>query len=100
MYAIIETGGRQYWVIPGETLRVEKLEAKEGETVTLKALWAAEEGKEGNSSQKATVTAEIVHQLRDPKIIIFKKRPKSKYSRKAGHRQSKTEIKIKQISLN
>ncbi|MBI2362479.1 MAG: 50S ribosomal protein L21 [Elusimicrobia bacterium] len=100
MYAIIETGGKQYWVVPGETLRVEKLTADAGETVTLKALWAAEEGQEGKSSQKATVTAEIVRQLKDRKIIVFKKRPKSKYSRKAGHRQNLTEIRIKQISLN
>ncbi|MDE2292029.1 MAG: 50S ribosomal protein L21 [Elusimicrobia bacterium] len=100
MYAIIETGGHQYWVVPGETLRVEKLAAQTGETVTLKALWAAEEGQEGKSSQKATVTAEIVRQLKDKKIIIFKKRPKSKYSRQAGHRQQLTEIRIKQISLN
>ncbi len=100
MYAIIETGSKQYWVIPGEIIQVEKLAVPDGETLTLKALWAAEEGQEGKSSQTATVTAEVVRQLRDKKIIIFKKKPKSKYSRKAGHRQSLTEIRIKAISLN
>ncbi|MBI3298095.1 MAG: 50S ribosomal protein L21 [Elusimicrobia bacterium] len=100
MYAIIETGGHQYWVIPGETIRVEKLETEDKKTLTFKALWAAEEGKEDSSSQKATVTAEVVRQMRGPKIIVFKKKPKSKYSRKYGHRQSLTEIKITKISLN
>ena len=100
MYAIIETGGHQYWVVPGEVLRVEKLVVDDKSTLTFKALWAAEEGKEDSSSQKATVTAEVVRQLKGPKIIVFKKRPKSKYSRKYGHRQLLTEIKITKISLN
>ena len=53
MYAIIETGGRQFWVSPGETIRVEKLVAEPGKELTLKALWAvgdAPEGKEAASS--------------------------------------------------
>ncbi|PCI40137.1 MAG: 50S ribosomal protein L21 [Elusimicrobia bacterium] len=98
MYAIIETGGRQYWVQPGETLQVNKLTAEKGATIELKTLWAAEEEKK--SSQKAKVTAEVVRQTRGRKIVVFKKRPKSRYSRQAGHRQELTEIRIKDISLN
>ena len=98
MYAIIETGGRQYWVQPGETLQVNKLTAEKGATIELKTLWGAEEEKK--SSQKVTVTAEVVRQTRGQKIVVFKKRPKSRYSRKAGHRQDLTEIRIKDISLN
>lgn len=101
MYAIIETGGKQYWVIPGETVQVGKLSAKAGETLELKALWAAEEDeKRGKSSQKATVTVEVVRQLKGKKVIVFKKKPKSHYRRKQGHRQALTEIRIKKISLN
>src|SRR5579863_7422269 len=99
MYAIVEQGGKQYWVIPGETLRVEKIEAKAGQTLDLKALWAGEE-KGGESSQKAKVTAEVVRQVRGPKIFILRKKPKSNYSRQRGHRQDLTEIRIKDISLN
>lgn len=100
MYAIIETGSKQYWVVPGETLHVEKLEAKEGEKLTFDALWAAEEEKDGSGSQKAKVTAEIVRHLRAPKIIVFKKKPKSHWSRQSGHRQAQTEIRIQKISIN
>jgi len=98
MYAIIETGGTQYWVTPGETLQVNKLSAEKGEAVELKVLWAAEEDKQ--SSQKAKVTAEVVRQTRGKKLVVFKKRPKSRYSRKNGHRQELTGIRIKDISLN
>ena len=59
MYAIIETGGKQLWVIPGETVKVEKLEVKEGETLTCNALWAvgdAPEGQEPKSTRSAKVT--------------------------------------------
>ena len=97
MYAIVELGGKQYWVVPGETLQVDKIDAKEGEQVQLKALWA---GAEDKNTQKAKVTAEVVRQLRGPKIIVFKKRPKSHYSRQKGHRQELTELRIKEISLN
>ncbi|MFC1679736.1 50S ribosomal protein L21 [Elusimicrobiota bacterium] len=101
MYAIIETGGKQYWVVPGETVQIGKLSAKAGDTLELNALWAAEEDKaKGKSSQKATVTVEVVRQMKGPKIIVFKKKPKSHYRRKQGHRQALTEIRVKKISLN
>jgi len=101
MYAIIETGGKQYWVVPEETLRVGKLSAKTGETIDLKALWAAEEDKKnGKSSQEATVQAKVLKQVKGPKVIVFKKKPKSNYSRKKGHRDQLTEIRITKISLN
>ena len=103
MYAIIETGGRQFWVSPGETIRVEKLVAEPGKELTLKALWAvgdAPEGKEAASSQTAQVTAEVVKQLRGPKIIVFKRRMKKAYRKTKGHRQSYTDLRIKAISIN
>ena len=103
MYAIIETGGKQYWVIPGETIKVEKLEAEKGAKLTFKALWAVGDAKEGQEpaySQAAKVEASVVAQDRGPKIIVFKKRTKKAYKKKQGHRQWLTEIKIENISLN
>jgi len=103
MYAIIETGGRQFWVAPGETIRVEKLPAELGQSLTFKALWAAgdaEAGQEPAVSRKAQVTAEVVKQYRGPKIIVFKRRSKKAYKRTKGHRQDYTDIKIKTISIN
>lgn len=103
MYAIIETGGKQLWVIPGETVKVEKLEAKEGDKITLNALWAvadAKEGQEPTTSRSAKVTATVVKQGRGPKIIVFKKRTKKAYKKTQGHRQWLTSIKIESISLN
>ena len=103
MYAIIETGGKQLWVIPGETVKVEKLEVKEGETLTFNALWAvgdAQEGQEPAYSRAAKVAATVVRQDRGPKIIVFKKRTKKAYKKTQGHRQWLTSIKIESISLN
>ena len=103
MYAIIETGGRQFWVTPGETLRVEKLEGQDGKEVKFPALWAvgdAKEGQEPQSSRKATVTAEIRGQVQGPKILVFKRRQKKAYKKLQGHRQKLTSLQIKSISLN
>lgn len=102
MYAIIETGGKQFWVTPGETIRIERLAQDKGE-LTFEALWAVGETKEGQEpavSRKAKVTAEVVAQPRGPKIVVFTKKTKKAYKRKQGHRQNLTEIKIKTISLN
>jgi large subunit ribosomal protein L21 len=100
MYAIIETGGKQYWVTPGETLKVEKLAAEKGQTLTFNALWAAEE-QGAKSSRSAKVTAEVVDaEAQGPKILVFKKRTKKAYKKMKGHRQDLTKILIKEISLN
>ena len=104
MYAIIQTGGKQFWVTPGETIQVDKIDAKTGQTLTINALWAAggsTPGKDDMSSlPKAKVIIEILRQLRAPKIIVFKKRTKKAYQKTQGHRQDLTEIRIKEISLN
>jgi large subunit ribosomal protein L21 len=103
MYAIIETGGKQLWVIPGETVQVEKLKAEPGAKLTFNAIWAvadAKEGQEAASSRQAKVTATVVKQGQGPKIIVFKKRSKKAYKKTQGHRQQLTSIKIESISLN
>ena len=103
MYAIIETGGKQYWVKPGQNLQVEKLDVEAGSNIDLKVLWANEtestssDAKAGSAS--AAVTAQVVKHLRGPKIIIFKKRPKKGYEKTQGHRQELSEIKIKDIKV-
>lgn len=102
MYAIIETGGKQFWVSPGDVVRVERLEAEAGKEFTLEALWAA--GEPGAAEPKglpsAKVTVEVLRHFRGAKVIVFKKRTKKAYQKTAGHRQDLTEIRIKEISLN
>lgn len=102
MYAIIETGGKQYWVIPGEILQVEKLCAKEGEDITFKALWSASKTEETapKADKNAKVVATVLKHLKGPKIIVFKKRTKKAYEKSRGHRQELSEIKIKDIQLS
>lgn len=103
MYAIIETGSKQLWVVPGETVKVEKLEVEPGAKLEFKALWAVGDAKEGAEpaySRTAKVTATVVKQDRGTKIIVFKKRTKKAYKKVKGHRQWLTFIKIENISLN
>lgn len=103
MYAIIQTGGKQFWVSPGETIRVEKLSSEKGQELSFDALWAvgdAAQGQEPSVSRKAKVTAEVVSQTKGPKILVFTKKTKKAYKRMQGHRQKLTELRIKSISLN
>lgn len=102
-YAIVQTGGKQYRVAEGEVLKVDKLEAKPGDQVTLDdVLFAKSEAKSHAGRPKvsgASVTAEVVRQLRAPKIIVYKERQKKVYKKTQGHRQWLTELRIKSISL-
>ena len=98
MYAIVETGGKQYRAEQGDVLEVEKLEGAVGTTITLDKvlLISGEAGtKVGTPTvSKAKVTGEILAQDRHPKIIVFKKRRRKNYRRTNGHRQSFTKLKI------
>lgn len=98
MYAIVETGGKQYKVEVGASIYVEKLEAAEGETVTLdKVLYV--NGTVGAPYVKgATVTAKVEKQGRGKKIIIFKYKPKKDERKKKGHRQSYTKLVVEAIN--
>ncbi|HLC18108.1 MAG TPA: 50S ribosomal protein L21 [Thermodesulfobacteriota bacterium] len=101
MYAVVKTGGKQYRITEGDTLRVEKLPGEVGTTVEFPEVIAVGEGtdvKVGTPTvEGARVLAEIVEQGKDKKIIIFKKKRRKGYSRKQGHRQSFTGVRIKEI---
>ena len=94
-YAIIRTGGKQFPVTEGQTVRVPSIEGKEGDKVEVEALVAGEgaKAKIGGAKIKAT----IVGSGRGEKIIVFKKKRRKQYKRKQGHRQGFTEIKIEKI---
>ena len=101
MYAIIQTGGKQYRVAEGEILRVELLEAEPKAKVTFDQVLLVDKGgdvKVGQPTLKgATVEAEVVATDRAKKVIIFKKRRTTTYQRTQGHRQGYTEVRIKSI---
>lgn len=96
MYAVIRTGGKQYRVSQDDVLRVEKLNAEVGATVKLEvlAIGEGEDLKVGNPTiEDANVTATVVRHARARKVTVYKFRPKN-YSRKKGHRQAFTEVRI------
>lgn len=101
MYAIIETGGKQLKVEEGKSIVVEKLAAEAGDTVTFdKVLFVGGETvKVGAPTvDGATVTAKVVEQGRDKKIIVFKFKKRKNYRRKQGHRQPFTKVIIEKIN--
>ena len=102
MYAIVKTGGKQYKVAQGDVLFVEKLEANEGDVVTLDQVLpvAGENGLTVGSPvvEGATVTAKVVAQGKAKKVIVYKYKAKKDYRRKQGHRQPYTKLVIESIN--
>ena len=102
MYAILETGGKQYRVAEGDKLTVEKLEVEEGQSTTIdKVLLVQTDAgtKIGAPTvEGASVTAEIVAHQRGPKLIAFKMKRRKGYRRKVGHRQDQTILKVTSIN--
>ena len=102
-YAVVKTGGKQYRVAEGELLDVERLGGEVGATVTLDEVLLVsgdddEQARIGTPVvEQAQVTAEIVKQGLDKKIIVFKKKRRKGYKRKQGHRQKQTTLKIVEI---
>lgn len=96
MFAIIETGGKQYRVNIGDVLDVERLDAKEGSTVELKALLTGE-GAEIVADTTKKVVATVVKQFKAKKVVVFKYKAKKNVRKKQGHRQLYTRIKIDSI---
>jgi len=101
MYAVIKTGGKQYRVSEGDRLRVEKLEGAKGDTIELAEVLMLGGDRVAIGMPTvpgAKVSAEIVAQGLDKKVIVFKMRRRKRYRRKNGHRQPYTELRVKSIS--
>jgi large subunit ribosomal protein L21 len=102
-YAIIKTGGRQYRVAEGDTVDVDLLDVEPGKTATFGEVLFHADGKNvthgGPLISGAKVTAEVVEQRKDKKVIAFKYRRRKGYHRTVGHRRKLTRVKIKSISL-
>ncbi len=102
MYAVIEQGGKQYRISPGDVVRFERLDGSPGENVTLdRVLMVNEDGelKVGRPLlEGATVAGTIVEQHRTRKIIVFKYKRRKQFRRKKGHRQLYTAVKIQAIN--
>lgn len=104
MYAVIETGGKQYRVEVGTELEVELLDAEPGKTITVGRVLLVADGDEASIGRPvvdgAAVSAEVVRQGRGDKVIAFKYRPKARRRVKKGHRQELTILRISDITLD
>ena len=102
MYAVIKTGGKQYKVAPGDTLKIESLAADVGNTVSFDEVLMVADGEQVSvGSPKldgACVKAEILSHGRDKKIRVFKMKRRKKYRRTQGHRQSFTHLRVTDIT--
>lgn len=102
MFAVVKTGGKQYRVAPNSIIRVEKLMVDEGSTVQLDHVLMVNDGKKitvgAPTVDGAVVEATVVKQMRDRKVIVFKKKRRHNYRRKKGHRQHLTVLKINTIN--
>lgn len=101
MYAIIATGGKQYKVAEGDEVRVEKLDAQAGDTITFDQVLAVRDDeslKAGKDAAGATVTATVMEQGKAKKVIVYKYKRKTGYHKKNGHRQAFTQVRINKIN--
>ena len=102
MYAIIETGGKQYKVTEGDVLYIEKLTAEAGEAVTFDKVLAVLDGDTATfgapTVEGASVTANVVKNGKGKKVLVFKYKPKKNYRRRQGHRQPYTKVEITKVN--
>jgi large subunit ribosomal protein L21 len=103
MYAVIKTGGKQYRVAPGDTIRIERVDGQVGEDVTFGSVLAVHDGEKkflhGTDAGKASVTGKIVAQDRAKKVIVLKFKKTNQYKIRRGHRQNYTSVKVSEIKL-
>src|SRR4028118_478348 len=97
MFAVVRTGGKQYRVAQGDKIVVEKLDGNAGDRISLGDVLLAGEGSDLKGTDGLTVAAEIIAQAKGEKVVVFKKRRRHNYRRKAGHRQQHTIIRIVSI---
>jgi len=104
MFAVIKTGGKQYKVAKDDVIKVEKLDTEAGKKLKFKEILMVGEGADVQVGDPmvsgAEVTAEVLEQARDKKVIIFKKKRRHNYRRKKGHRQHLTVLKITGIKAS
>src|SRR5579863_8730777 len=101
MIAVIKTGGKQYLVSPGDKIKVEVLDAQAGKEVVFEEVLLCDKDGDGKNVKMGTplvegakVTAKVMGHGKGVKLIIFKYKPKKRYKRKIGHRQTFTEVEI------
>ncbi|MDA0313448.1 MAG: 50S ribosomal protein L21 [Gemmatimonadetes bacterium] len=104
MYAVFQTGGKQFRVEPGTRLRIPSLEVEPGDSVTFDHVLLAGDGEDkilvGTPTvDGASVTAEVIRHGRADKIIVFKRKRRKGYRKKQGHRQNFTEIRVEAVAL-
>jgi large subunit ribosomal protein L21 len=101
VYAVIETGGKQYKVEKGTALLVDRLPAKEGEKVSLRAVLFRDGEVVTDSAglEKVKVEATVAEHLRGPKVKVFKYKPKKGYRRRAGHRSELTRLEVTDVRM-
>ena len=102
MFAVLNTGGKQYKVSQGDLIKVEKLESDVGDKVTLSQVLMVGQGEDVEVGSpyvsNCEVTGEVVEQGKGAKIIVFKKKRRKGYRKKNGHRQLFTQLKITKIT--
>jgi large subunit ribosomal protein L21 len=102
MYAVVESGGKQYKVEKGTALLVDRLDAKEGDKVALRPVMFRDEEVVAapKELEKVKVEATVAEHLRGPKIKIFKYKPKKGYRRRAGHRSELTRLEVTELKMS
>jgi len=106
MYAVFQTGGKQFRAEPGVRLRIPTLDVEPGDSVTFDRVLLAGDGEEGSVQvgtpvvDGASVKAEVLRHGRAEKIIVFKRKRRKGYRKKQGHRQNYTEIRIDDVALS
>jgi len=104
MYAVVKTGGKEYRISKGDVIRVEKMEGKVGDQVSMNdVLMVSQEGQVqlGNPLlANAVIMGEIVQQVKGKKVLTYKMKRRKNYRRTKGHRQTYTYIKVNEISLS
>ena len=103
MLAVIKTGGKQYLVSPGQKIKIEKIDTKEGKEITFKEVLLLEKQNKIEIGtpliKEVKVIGKVLRQGKGKKMIIFKYRPKKRYKLKKGHRQPFTEVEITKIEI-
>jgi large subunit ribosomal protein L21 len=103
MYAIVESGGKQYKAVPGTTIEVDRLQVEEGTQFDLDQVLLVSDGEDvkvgAPTVDGATVKTTVVEHFKGRKIIVFKYKTRERYRRKQGHRQQYTRLQIDEISV-